>query len=248
LPVVRGLHGEIRTCKVYRHDQRCEAAEHVDVVACKTLPCACKTKILMATILALQLTRGKAGEEPGAEPEPVGEFDPHVVMMVLCIIVGVVMMVETWRQEGWQQAEGWSQESPPPTTETRWCCWSAPPPQDTQQESCSGASSSHGAGSAPSGANTGTGPKKRTAVNSDLLYTGHGSRDEDDVHTSACPLRYEKSKSFRSCYHCRPDRNGDNLVWVTKFGACYHNRVNCSGLDDATSRKTFYTRCSCCST
>ena len=54
LPVGRGIYGEIRTTKVYRHDQRCEAAGHIDVGACKSLACTCKGKLLMATILAMQ--------------------------------------------------------------------------------------------------------------------------------------------------------------------------------------------------
>ena len=83
--------------------------------------------------------KGKAGDEPGAEPEPVGEFDPTIVMMILCILIGVLVMIETWQQQEFP----WPQEATPPETESRWCYWTERPAQDVP----SGASSSCGASS-----------------------------------------------------------------------------------------------------
>jgi hypothetical protein len=214
----------------------------------------------MATILAMQLVQNKAtGTEPGEEPEPVGEFDPFVALMILWILVGLMSMIETWKQEFPWPSTSSSEEFDPsaseaeePNTERRWLYW------DPTVDAPSGASSSRNwqceAGSTPSCENVGSGrgPKKRAVPKivrpgREMLYTGHGgdSRDEDELHVEACPLKYEKGRSFRSCYLCQASEAGGRFAWITKFGACYHNRINCKGLEKATS-KGWIKKCSCC--
>ena len=217
----------------------------------------------MATVLAMQLVKSKAvNTEPGAEP--VGDFDPIIVLMIIWILVGLMSMIEAWKQEfPWPPSS--STEAEHPVAERRWCYWNpaedAPNGADTTESAPSGAGSS----STPSCENVGGAPKRRAAAKSvpqsqsvpqsrgsrELLYTGHGAMTEDgdsgedELHVETCPLKYEGGRGYRSCYHCRATNAQGKFVWITKFGACFHNHKSCGGLEKATT-KGWIKKCSCC--